>query len=226
MRKLLCALLALSFSSTLFAGSAFDAVCRARSLLAPGAWSRVVSVGLSSATAMTAQRVYGLVFEFNSILWLYRPDRGTESISRSKGDTENEVRDLAGLLREVFPRMNECRYVEAVDEGNAKASAGEVPNACFLKSVNALGRLGERGACGKVALLCYYYKDGNAGGHTVLYFETPEGSYVLDPTISAEPTRVEGGDDPLAVARDFQPGIAIATARFLPVDKAGLPESR
>lgn len=222
MRKLLCALLALTFSSTLFAGSAFDTVCRARELLAPGAWSRVISVGVRSASALSVRRVYGLVFEFNSILWLYRPDCGTESISHSRGNTESEQQDLPSLLREVFPKMQDYRSEEP-DKGGSPAAAPvpqKLPNACFLKSIQALENLRGQEQCTKIAFLCYYYADGRAGGHTVLYFEKPEGCYVLDPTLSPSPTPVNGGEDPLAIANQLEPAAVVARARFLPIEGA------
>lgn len=222
MRKLLCALLALSFASSLSASPALDAVCRAQALLSPGAWSKIVSIGLEGFSPLSVKRVYGLVFEFNSILWLYRPDSGTESISHTKGDTEREVEELPSLLREVFPRMKEYRVEELQKGPAAPASEGELPNACFVKSVHALGTLDAQDEFRKVALLCYYYEE-TRRGHTVLYFETKRGAYVLDPTRSQEPEPVQGGEDPLDIARQLEPRTPLAGARFLPVDSKALP---
>jgi hypothetical protein len=156
-------------------------VVNARALLSPGTWSRVLRIELGKAGEVYPKSFYGLVFEMASVLWLYSPQEGTQSLSRFIGRTEEEKKRLAELLRTPFPDLRDWKEEE--HPAPAKAPEQAPRNACFIESLALLDFRLRHGARTDYASLftVYYYEDRKVRGHTVLFYEEGDRVFLADP---------------------------------------------
>lgn len=178
---------------------------QARQELGAHHWSAILE--LSTGTRFRRTSV-ALVFEFAEALWLYRPEEGTQSLSRHWHDVAAERRALLPLLRGIDPTVVGYRECGVGEVGTAAPPAGVLPNGCFIRSVAEARRLRRENRSADCCLLSYYAAT-PAGqvGHTVLLYRDEAGLHVFDPAegATAEVHAVSLCDEALALARRVVP---------------------
>ncbi len=217
----------LTFCSFLSLGAAtpLAQLAKARNLVGPETWKMIVVLKHKEQGTAYPKCMEALVFEFNEVLWLYTPQRGTESLSLYKNNTEKDKKNLAPLFAAILPSMVLQREI-AVTELPAEGEGSHLDNGCFIESIAALRCAMEgEGRLHKAALLSYYWQErGRLWGHTVLTYERGDGAYVLDPTVSKKPIRITkiAESNPVVVASNVHPGVTVAKARFFDINLASL----
>lgn len=214
--RLLIALILLF--SNLAAKAPSDDVVRARGLLLPGTWSKVLAIENDKPNQVYPETTYALVFEFNSLLWFYYPENGTQSLSQYIGRLERDKDELLPLLKGIHAGFRGYR-IERNLRLSAEDTSERIRNACFIESVRALGA--EVGRVRQASLLCCYFGPEWTKGHTVLLFTDETGTYVIDSAVSAGPRLVMGRNttDPMQLAEQAYPGRSIWNARCLSVSQ-------
>ncbi len=182
-------------------------------------WSRIVEVENTNAESVYPSSLHALVFELGGILWFYTDTDGTQSFSLHQNNLAAEKEDFGPMLRAIEPGFT--KHVTLTEDELAALPApadGPLPNGCFIDSYAALRERVARGELILGARLMSFYAPGRRAGHTVLTYETPRGHFVLDPSASAKPKRVDRrhAGDPLAIARALVPDVAIEEARWVP----------
>jgi hypothetical protein len=194
-------------------------VRRARALVGPEVWSRIIEIHPENPRRGAKREVYALVFEFGGILWFYS-EEGTQSFSRHVGDLENEKEDFAPLLRAIDPAYSRFEVVDA-DSRPIAPEPGAIANGCFIESIAALReRLNSGEEIGRARLLSYYQdRYGAIVGHTVLTYQTSKGAFVIDPQLGRKPTRVARtlSEDAREVARRLFLSYRLVQARWIDV---------
>lgn len=173
---------------------------RAQAALGPDVWSRVIRIENQARGSRYPRVLHALVFELASVLWFYADTDGTQSFSLHRGRLAEEKADFGPLLRDIDPGFTRW---SVAPEG--VATAGEIPNGCFIESVAALrGRLARGEEVANPELLAVYC-DTPTGrkGHTVLAYSTHENVEVVDsepPAMRRSFSRALA-DDALALGR-------------------------
>jgi hypothetical protein len=209
----------LVWSSEAFAS--LSSARQAQSILGPDVWSRVIKIENRRQLSVYPTTTYGLVFEFNAMLWFYTRHNGTQSISMYAGHLEQDKRNLLPLLQDIEPGF--ARYeIETRDLG-FKSFEGPLPNGCFVESLAAFrSQLAHGEPLRRASLLLYYSSTapGAVKGHTVLVYETSQGTFVFDPARGAErPIRAAWPSEPLAFAKLIEPTLRaqLVQARCIPL---------
>jgi len=209
------------------AASPLEDARRARALLGPGKWARVIRVENAAVRSAYPREVFALVFELGGILWFYTDADGTQSFSLHRNNLAAEKADFGPLLRDIEPGFARYEVLPAVmdDSGTAARRGEDLPNGCFVESYAALRERVARGELIVRAQLLSYYVDlgGRRLGHTVLTYETPGGAFVLDPLASSKRARRVGRrltGDALELAQVLRPDLTVARAVWVP---AALP---
>lgn len=220
MKRLITLLLAvLAFSPLANAGfSGLSEVLSARKLLAPGTWSRVLQLDWNRSDAAYSKSVYSLVFEMASVLWLYSPEQGTQSLSQYVGKAEQDKKQLEPLLRELFPKLRYWREIEPTGTGHKTHAVPR--NACFIQSLALLEERKRDGLPLESACLFSYYYAGHRGtsGHTVLLYTIEGQSYILDPADrKPQPQRLCGQQADRRLAERLAGGAQVKAVRVLPL---------
>lgn len=208
------------------ADASLDHARAARARLGSGVWSRIVRIENTAKRSHYPRELHALVFEVGGLLWFYSDGDGTQSFSTHYHQLAAEKADFAPLLRAIDPGFTHFALV-ADDPTAPPPSRAQLPNGCFINSYAALRDLLARGELIASArlLLVYYRIGGSLRGHTVLAYDTPGGSYVMDPTApdnTAQPVPAARAKDAVAVAQEARPELAIARARWVPTE---LPRS-
>ena len=208
------------------ADASLDHARTARARLGSGVWSRIVRIENTAKRSHYPRELHALVFEVGGLLWFYSDGDGTQSFSTHYHQLAAEKADFAPLLRAIDPGFTHFALV-ADDPTAPPPSRAQLPNGCFINSYAALRDLLARGELIASArlLLVYYRIGGSLRGHTVLAYDTPGGSYVMDPTApdnTAQPVPAARAKDAVAVAQEARPELAIARARWVPTE---LPRS-
>ncbi len=127
------------------------------------------------------------VFELSGRLWVYQPDRGTESLSVYAGRLAADKANLGAVLRHLDRgygrhRVRVADNTGALVAGEARWPVGRLPEGCFVESLGRYHALRAQGAAVSGAhLLLYYVGEGaRRRGHTVLCYDTPAGWRVWD----------------------------------------------
>ena len=201
--------------------SALENVQRARTLLGPDVWSRVVRVENVARSSIYARTVHALIFETSGILWFYTDVNGTQSLSLHRHNLAAEKADLLPLLQKIEPGF--VRF-EIVDSDAAKRieKPASIPNGCMIESLAAARKLVDEGVeVKRAALLSFYFNvNQTIHGHTLLGYESDDGAFLLDP---ADPDRrIYVGDrlpdEPMVLASKVdRPGVSIFKARTLSI---------
>ncbi len=182
-------------------------------------WSRIVEVENTNADSVYPSSLHALVFELGGILWFYTDTDGTQSFSLHQNNLAAEKEDFGAMLRAIEPGFTKHAILAEDDLAALPAPADEsLPNGCFIESYAALRERVARGELILSARLMSFYAVGRRAGHTVLTYETPRGYFVLDPSASSKPKRVDRRKavDPLAIARALVPDVSIEEARWVP----------
>lgn len=126
---------------------------------------------------------YATVFAFKGVLWLYRPERGTESITTSVGQWQADLKQLPRLLAENYGRPVELHALSEAGPPTAEVHT----NDCLPLSLRTWHDLAARGvALQDAKLLLFYYQiesvapQRKRGGHTVLLVRIDDRWRVID----------------------------------------------
>lgn len=191
---------------------------RARALLGPEVWSRILRIDNLAVRSVYPATVYALVFETSGILWFYTEVDGTQSFSLHRHDLAAEKADFRPLLKAIEPGFQ--RFVVVAGETRMRNVSGPLPNGCMIESLAAARRLVAQGQdVRRASLLSFYYKvNGASHGHTVLGYEADDGAFVIDPTRSNERLRIGDKlpDEPMRLAQQIaDDGVSVFKARAL-----------
>lgn len=178
---------------------------RARSLIGQDAWASVLEITTSDPRQ---PRETALAFEFADAIWFYRPERGTESLSRHWNNVAAERRNLLALLQSIDPTYTSYRELPANELQTVHSSTGELPNGCFVESAAESKRVFATTGASKAVLLSYYVNTPQGQrGHTVLCYQDATGTHLFDPA-DGDTKRVPAlsfGDKALHLARAIMP---------------------
>ena len=203
------------------ASPSLDHARQARALLGDETWSRVVRIENANRSSVYPSELYALVFELGGLLWFYTDADGTQSLSLHRHRLAAEKANLAPLLQAIEPGFV---VHEIVPEEQARplVVAEAPPNACLLESHALLRRRQAAGEPILHARLLSYYIPQRRAGHTVLYYETPRGAFVIDPDRPRKRVRVRKAahDDPRTLAEAIRPRLQISGARWIPASAA------
>ncbi|MFO1447532.1 MAG: hypothetical protein U1F61_05200 [Opitutaceae bacterium] len=200
--------------------ASLEDVRHAQALLGPGTWSQLIRIDNDRPTTVHPKKTYGLVFEFNGILWFYSAGDGTQSLSLYTGRVNQDRANLLPLLQEINPGFGRFKVID--DELFVPAVNRTLPNGCFLESMAAARVRAARGETMEQAgILLYYAATGTrVAGHAVFAFKTPGGVFVDD---SARTRSARIGekwmDSPIELARSYEPDLKdrLVQARLVPV---------
>lgn len=177
-----------------------------KELLGPDTWSRVVLVENAEPIVRFPSRFYGLVFEFEGVLWFYTESDGTQSLSQQFGQIRADKKNYLSLVRELHHGF--ARITDAASDEPPLASLldNTLPRGCFLYCLLNWRRLEKLGAPSRAQLLTYYVNavDGPRG-HTLLLYQYGKKHYLYDPadTELERPLLTPPPDDPLDAANLF-----------------------
>ncbi|MES1167772.1 MAG: hypothetical protein ABUL61_01245, partial [Oleiharenicola lentus] len=108
-----------------------ESAYRARELIGPEVWSRVVHIENQPGVASRYPgEFYALVVEFADVLWFYTEYDGTQNLSLQRGQVAADKANLGALLRAVDPALQEYTLAPEVSEPIGEAVIP--PNGCFL----------------------------------------------------------------------------------------------
>lgn len=212
-------LVAFLFAATgLFAS--VESVRRAQSRFGSDVWTQAIEITNTEPTTVYPKVTYALVFEFNSILWLYTPYDGTQSLSLYRGRLAQDQANVQPLLKEIHPGF--VSYAALPEDPTFVADESDLlPNGCFVESLTAARELLMRGdRLLRAGILLFYAKGTTQQGHAVLAYETEAGVFIED-VDRQEPAQLKGEwtDEALALAKRYLPELRrkLASARFVPV---------
>lgn len=216
-----CLVLAWLFISVpLLAASPLEHARRAQALLGEERWSQVIRIENTNRASVYPREVFALVFELGGLLWFYTDADGTQSLSLRQNELAVDKRELPRLLRAIDPGFLRHEVVPREDFAGPAPARKPLPNGCLIQSYAQLrARLaaGERIANARLLSL-YYRASGERGGHTVLAYETPSGTYVFDPDRPAFKRRVSASlrAEALEVGRALHLPFTVTDARWVP----------
>jgi hypothetical protein len=195
---------------------------RARTLLGPGVWSRIIRVENSADHSVYPRTVYALVFELSGILWFYTDTNGTQSFSLHRHSLLAEKADFTPLLRDIELGFESYEIVPGDKTRERQGSKKPLPFGCLIESVAAARALIDRGEpMQRVELVWFYFNAYRSlQGHTVLAYEGTEGAYLVDPAYPTRRLRVgeKLPDEPMVLAQSLKvAGLTILKARQLSI---------
>jgi hypothetical protein len=178
--------LTLLASLTALQGSSPGVALQAQQMLGQDRWAQAIRIDNTNKSSRYPQTVYATVFEFEDSLWFYTAS-GTQPLVASKHRTAEYKNNLLPLLRTVDRGFTSFNRLSPVEERMAQFP--QLPNGCVIESIYTLGGIKQAGIPVLTAKLLLYSSsqnsrrgvNGNATGHCVLIFETPEGMFFVDP---------------------------------------------
>jgi hypothetical protein len=206
-----------ALAAGLGASGQLEAVRRAQGLLEPRVWTEVIRIDNSNPSSRYPRAVDALVFELDSVLWLYTPTDGTQSLSLYRNRAEMDKANLGPLLAAIDEGFT--RWEVLPRPGGPLLGQARPPNGCFIESIAILLRRLDYGASVENPRLLSYYVScpGGMRGHTVLQFTTGGQVQVVDPDRPNRVIRISHADpdDPKNVADRIRGDVA--RARHLPL---------
>lgn len=221
--------LALWFAPTMVcAASSLEHARRGQAMLGPERWSQVIRIENTARSSDYPREVFGLVFELGGLLWFYTASEGTQSLSLHENDLVAEKADLAPLLQAIDPGFTRYEVMPATAMRDERAKRRRLPNGCLIESYAELRRRvlnGERITDGRLLTL-YYNGEGRRAGHTVLSYQTPEGTFVFDPLTPAIRRRLRVGlsASAMEVGRKLPVPFSVIEARWVPTTMPQVPQ--
>ena len=192
----------------------------ARRLLNPARWSQVLRIEQSEQNSVYPKSFYALVFEAASVLWLYIPQAGTQSLSHFIGHTEADKSELEPLIHEVLPGMRSWQLEP--ESSLPKSRSRDIPaNACFLQSLSFLEERLRKGYHTEYAsLFTFYYRNNEqTRGHTVLLYAREGSTFVVDPADGeGRCYKIDPGTSHKAIARLLSHGQEVIRTREFPLE--------
>lgn len=204
-----------------------DSILQAKQMLSPYRWAEAIRIENTNRNSRYPRRVYATVFELNDSLWFYTVT-GTQELRRSRGQTAEFKNDLMPLLRSL-----ERGFVsyDRLPQGESEMldSFPQLVNGCVIESVYTVESMAAQGESLVRAHILLYAstkntrrgRNGNATGHAVLVYETPEGVFFIDPPDLSVVGTLSPRDewDPVAMALEIEEPygkIEIEEAFFVP----------
>lgn len=204
----------------LWAASSLDHAQRAQALIGQERWSQVLRIENVNRESVYPREVYALVFELGGLLWFYTDSDGTQSLSLRANELATEKKELLRLLRAIDPGFSRYEIVAPPARAERLSKRKPLPNGCLIESYAQLrARLAAGESIANARLLSVYYRtNGRRAGHTLLAYETPDGTYVFDPDRPAFNRRLSAtlGANPLEVGRALRLPFAVTDARWVP----------
>jgi hypothetical protein len=180
---------------------------------------------------------FATVFEFSGLLWLYRPERGTESIAAAQSTRDADDPRLEALIAPMY-RACGSNCPTTVRPIETAARSADLPrNGCVPEAIAFLRRLASEQRVEEARLLFYYYREVVPGtafylpqaGHTVLLArvagtwrsydvmlnrEVPLGRDLASPTAAARAVELNRSRDILSARYLRVPTAEFVTVRF------------
>ena len=159
---------------------------QAEKMLSEKWWAEAVQITTTNESSRYPATVYATVFEFDNSLWFYTAT-GTQALVASKNRTEEFKNNLLPLLRTIDRGFVSFQKLD--DSPADLASLTALPNGCVVESIYSFNSVQESGTPILAARLLLYSSSknsrrgaqGNAVGHCVLIYETPQGMFFVDP---------------------------------------------
>jgi hypothetical protein len=194
-------------------------VRRAQFLIQSHTWSEVVRIENTGPSGRYPRTVDALVFQLDSVLWLYTPTDGTQSLSLFRGRAESDKQNLGPLLAAIDGGFTAWEVMPQA--GEPLPGRARLPNGCFIESMAILfDRLVHGARIENPKLLSYYVAlPGGIRGHTVLQFTSAGRVQVIDPDWPSSPRRIRYADENNATSVALRIRGDIAKARHLPLDE-------
>lgn len=186
----------LTFAFSLLLGSvaafgssgSFESAVQARQMLGSDKWSQAIRIVNTNPESRYPSTVYATVFEYAGILWFYTDSEGTQPLYVSQRRIARHKANLQDLLRTIDVGFES--YVSLPTAGSSVQTYPKLKNGCVVESIYSFDLLrAESRPVNKAKLLLYTSRTvdglvakGDAAGHCVLVFETPEGRYFIDPS--------------------------------------------
>ncbi len=199
----LAACLGLLLAVPALAGSR-ESACRARELIGPNVWSRVVHIENEPVEGSRyPAEFYGLVVEFADVLWLYTEFDGTQNLSDQRGRVAADKTNLGALLRAVDPALRS--YTIEPDATEPLGEAVIPPNGCFIACLVRWGEL--RQAYNPpnpkhARLIACFPPTATTAGHMLLEYRRGLSRFIFDPDQPEKVIRLPwfSTDEALAIA--------------------------
>ncbi len=184
---------------------------QAEQMLSANWWAEAIAIENTNKTSRYPETVYATVFEFDNSLWFYTAT-GTQPLVASKGRAEQYKNDLLPLLRTIDRGFVSFEFLNpSTDESSALTA---LPNGCVVESIYSFGSVQQNGTPILAAKLLLYSSSknsrrgaqGNAVGHCVLIYETPQGMFFVDPPeigVSGEIRKTRDWD-PVQLAHEIE----------------------
>ncbi len=203
-----------------------DMALQAEQMLSEQRWAEAVTIQNINKTSRYPETVYATVFEFNNSLWFYT-GTGTQPLVASKNRVEEFKTNLLPLLQTVDRGFTSFAVLDSFSQKLSKLP--QLPNGCVVESIFSFNSVQREGTPILAAKLLLYSSSqnsrrgvmGNAGGHCVLIYETPQGMFFVDPPeigVSGKIRQTESWD-PVQIANEIESAygkIKIDEAFFVP----------
>lgn len=230
------ALLLVAVVGTSLQAASPEVALQAQQMLAGDRWARAIQIENTNPSSRYPEKVYATVFEFEDSLWFYT-STGTQPLAASKHRTEDFKGNLLPLLRTIDRGFSSFTRLTAAEQAEV-ADFPQLPNGCVVESIYTFSGLKQQGVPILTAKLLLYSStknsrrgaNGNATGHCVLIYQTPEGKFFVDPPelgVTGTIRKVSEWD-PVEIAREIESPygeIRIEDAFFVPFNQPVLAQS-
>src|SRR5690606_11746015 len=159
---------------------------QAEKMLSQHWWAEAIEITNTNKSSRYPETVYATVFEFNDSLWFYTAS-GTQALVASKNQADDFKNNLLPLLRTIERAF--VSFTKLSDSQPSFANFDALPNGCVVESIYSFNSVQQAGEPILTAKLLLYSSTknsrrgakGNATGHCVLVYETPQGMFFVDP---------------------------------------------
>lgn len=208
---------------------------QAQQMLGQERWAVAVQIENTNKKSRYPETVYATIFEFENSLWFYTSS-GTQPLVASKHRMNEFKENLLPLLRTVDRGFVSFERLNPLDD--RLTTFPQLPNGCVIESIYTMGGLKKTGTPVLAAKLLLYSStkntrrgtNGNATGHCVLIFQTPDGMFFVDPPelgVTGSIRKVQDWD-PVQMASEIESAygnISIEEAFFVPFQLPVLAQS-
>lgn len=184
-----------------------------------------------------AQAVYGTLFDFEGLIWMYSPETGTFVLGPSPPAGARYQEDLRARLVKLVPAAQTLvLYQQAAPVTDGELSQRPLKNSCVIGCLAALSRvLLRQGIPDEAGFVLFLF--GSTGpfdprnvsplDHSIFVYRTAEGWFAIDPqeltrTLRLEHVAVGAPLDPLLQTLARRVGRALQHTYFFPIAPATL----